>query len=325
MAGFLFNVENEVKQEFLSKKPSQTAESDAFVLRSADQYESLTGKSIYNLSYEELREMIAMQFKNSSPKVVTKNVSVLKKYIDFCIGKNLVEHGENRLDVFVASNALKFVNRQALLNKYISPEKLKEYQNILYNEQDKLLLQLPYVGVWGKGLEEIINLTLNDIDEKNKMITLSTNDGKHRRLEVDLYTIGLIEDVYKQETYVENNGEITTNIRRSEPRKLKVNQVEKYIFRVPGQHKYEVFTKNLLNSRMKRIQKWVDNPYLSFISLRDSGMLTIASKICTEKDIVTKEDYIRISEKFNYGAGQPDRYWYVIKTMFEQYKEVVGI
>jgi hypothetical protein len=112
-------------------------------------------------------------------------------------------------------------------------------------------------------------------------------------------------------------------LRRSEPRELQINRVENYVLKVPGQKKYEKFTVNLLNSRMKRLQKWLDNKYLTFISLRDSGMLQMAMDIYKEKGEVTKDDYIDISVRFNYGTGQPDRYWYVIKALFEQYQEIL--
>jgi len=46
----IFSVENEIKQEYLSKKPTATAESDSFVLRSIDEYEQLIGKSVFNFS-----------------------------------------------------------------------------------------------------------------------------------------------------------------------------------------------------------------------------------------------------------------------------------
>ncbi|MFA5557861.1 MAG: hypothetical protein WDA59_00150 [Methanofastidiosum sp.] len=321
---FIFKVENEIKQDFLSKKPIATAEANYPVLRLADDYEDLIGKSIYNMTYAELREMIAMQFRNTSTKTIIKNVSVLKKYIDFCIEQNIVAHGENRLAIFTAKDAKEFVNRQALISKFVTKEKLREYQNVLFNEQDKLLLELPFIGVTGKGLEEIINLTIDDIDEKKRRLILRTDEGEERILEeIELSTIALIMDAFKQETYVENNGEITSNLRRSEPRELQINRVENYVLKVPGQKKYEKFTVNLLNSRMKRLQKWLDNKYLTFISLRDSGMLQMAMDIYKEKGEVTKDDYIDISVRFNYGTGQPDRYWYVIKALFEQYQEIL--
>jgi integrase len=327
---FIYKVDNDLKQEYLSNKPSATAESDSFILRSADEYEYLIQKPIYDMTYTELKEVIMMQFKNSSEKTVLKNISILKTYIDFCINKNVVNHGENRLATFSSKDAKEFVNKQALLSKYITREQLKEYQNVLYNEQDQLFLELPFIGVRGRTtedgtLEEIINLTINDVDEERKIITLTQNDGTQRDLEVETSTIELIKDVYKQEVYVENNGMETNNPRLSKPREIKINKVENYVFRIPGKDKFAKFTPNLLNSRMRRIQKYLDNMYISYSSLYMSGMLNAAMEIYKEKGELNKEGYIKICDKYNYGQENPEKYWFNLKSLFEQYKELLGI
>lgn len=325
---FVYNVDNEIKQEFLNKKPTGTAKSNAYVLRSADEYEQLINKPIYNMSHAELQEMIAMQFQNGSKKTVETNVSILRTYIDYCISKNIVLHGENRLVTFTAQDSNAFVHKQALLNKYISREELRQYQNILFNEQDKLLLGLVFLGVRGRTteggtLEEIINLSINDLDESKRMITLKQNDGKNRRLELNLSTIELIKDTYKQEVYVENNGQMTNNPRLSKPREIKINHVEDYVFRTPGKNKFEKFTPNLLNSRMRRLQKWLDNPYLTYTSLYMSGMIQLAMDIYKEKGELSKEDIIIICDRYNYGGDNPEKYWFNVKALFEQYRELL--
>lgn len=324
----IFKVDNFIKLEYLDTKPTDTAKSDTFVLKSADEYEDLISKSIYNMSYSDLREMIAMQFKNTSVKAILKNISVLKTYIDFCIGKNIVVHGENRLATFTVKESKEFVSKQALMNKYITKEQLRQYQNMLYNEQDKLLLELPFVGVRGRTtedgtLEEIINLTIDDVDEGNKRLTLTQNNGKQRLLEVETHTIELIKDAYEQEHYVENNGEQTNNPRLPEPRKMIINKVEHFIFRTPGSKKFEIFNPQILNSRMRRIQGYLGNSYISYTSIYMSGMLSKCMDIYKEKGEVTKDDYVLICDRYNYGVGDPEKYWYNLRNLFEQYRELV--
>lgn len=324
----IFKVDENIKLEYLKTKPTRTAKSDSFVLRSADKYEELINKPIYNMTFSELKEMLVMQFRNTSEKTISKNISVLKKYIDFCINKNLVIHKENRLATFAAQDAKEFVHKQALLNKYITREKLREYQNILFNEQDKLLLEIPFIGGRGRTidegtLEEIINLRISGVNENNKTITLSQNNGKHRLIKVELSTIELIKDTYKQEIYIENNGQMTNNPRLSKPREIKINHVEDYVFRTPGKNKFEKFTPNLLNSRMRRLQKWLDNPYLTYTSLYMSGMIQLAMDIYKEKGELSKEDIIIICDRYNYGGDNPEKYWFNVKALFEQYRELL--
>jgi integrase len=321
-----FKVDSSIKNDYLNNKPTKTAKSYSFIMKSVDDYEVLIGKPIYNMSHTELRGLIAMQFPNKSQKVIETNVSRLRTYIDFCIFKNVVPHGENRLATFTASDSKEFVNKQAILEKYITTEKLREYQNVLFNEQDKLLLELTFLGIRGRTtedgtMEEIINLRIGDLDEANRWITVTQNNGKHRIIALPLSTIQLIKDTYNQQFYVENNGEMTANKRLSKPREMIINPVEDYVFRVPGKKKFEKFTPPLLNSRMKKIQGWVGNPYLTFTSVYMSGMIELTMSIYKEKGEVTKEDYIRICDKFNYGETG-EQYYFVLKTLFEEYKEL---
>ncbi len=325
---FIFAVDNNIKQEYLNDKPTATAQSDSFILRSADKYEAMIGKPVYNMTYAELREMLMMQFNNSSVKAINKNISILKVYVDFCINKNIVLHGENRLATFTIEETKELVHKQALINKYVTKEKIKEYQNILYNDQDKLLLESPFLGIRGRTtedgtLEEIINLTIDDVDEINNELTLRQNNGKKRKIEVENSIIELIKDTYKQEIYVENNGEETNNLRLSKPREIKINKLENFVFRVPSKNKFEQFTPNLLNSRMRRMQKYLDNPYLTYTSIFMSGILNMAMDIYKEKSEVSKEDFTRICRKYNYGQDQPEKYWFNIKALFEQYRELL--
>jgi len=313
----MFLVDDNIKQEYLSTKITTTAGTDISVLKAADEYESQIGKPVYNMTYGELREMLTMQYKNSTVGVIRKNISVLKSYVDFCLEKNIVLHGENRL-ISVANDAETFINQHARKNRFVDREKMREYQNILANDQDKLILYLPYIGVGGKGLEEMLNLRLRNIDRANKMLTLTTNEGRHRRLEVDTFTIELIMTVYHQEAYLENNGEPTADTRLSKMKESKINFVEDYVLRIPGQKRYDQFTYALLNSRMYRYQKWFGNRYINYKAIRNSGMIQMAMDIVEKKGEITKEDYIDICDRFNFGVG--DKYWRDVRSMFEQYR-----
>jgi len=330
MCHFEFKVDPELKHDYLNEKVTATGESDSFILRSVDEYELAKGKPIYNMHRDELNGMIAMQFNNPSVGAVTKNVSIIRTYIDFCINKNVVTHRENRLATFTVEDAKNLVNQQVLLKKFITREQLKEYQKILCNEQDKLILELPYVGGRGRTCdgctsEEIINLRMSDVDEENKMITLTQNDGKTRELEVETSTIELIKDAYNQKIYVENNGEMSNNLRLSKPREITINRVEDYVLCVPSLKKFQKFTSNLITSRMSRMQKYLDNPYLTVSGIYMSGMVQLAIDVYKEKGEVDKDDYIDICFRFNYGGDIPEKYWHILKAQFEQYKNLLEI
>lgn len=321
-----FKVDNEVKQEYLNSKPTGTAKSDIPIIVSADEYESKINKPIYNMTFSELREMIAVKFRNTSLGSITKNISILKTYVDFCIGKKIVVHGENRLAMFTVEEAKKLISKQAFLNRYVTREQIIEYQELLYNDQDKALIGLIFAGIRGRTIkegtfEEIINLRRRDIDENNNAVILTQNDGAQRTLQVEPSLIQLIIDAYEQEAYIENNGEKTTNVRLSDVRETVINKVEDFVFRIPGKNKFKKVSPTLLNGRMRKYQVWVDNRYMTFNSLYFSGMLNKAIEFYKEKEEVTKEDYLSICEQFNYDT----RYFYTIKEIFEKYTEAVDM
>ncbi len=336
-----FQIDSEIKQEYLQTKPTATAESDAFILRDFDNYEVQVGKQVYNLNISELNEMFAT-LRNSSKRTAQKNKSILTNYIDFCVAKKIVPHMENRAKYI---DVEKFVSRQALLNKFISKEKVREYVNLLYNSQDQLLLWLLFIGVRGRTtedgtMEEVINLTIDDVNFKENMLTLRQNDGKFRLLDdVPDHIIDLIRETYEQEYYIENNGEMTNNPRVPNPRKSIINKtgesktgetIDRYIFRIPGKSKFEKFSPALLNSRMIKIQKVVDNRYVTWSSLYFSGMLQMCFDIYKEKGEITDRDFDDVCVRYNYGvkentSNKESSYWYVIKDMFYQYKELLRV
>jgi hypothetical protein len=321
-----FVVQNEVKNAYLLTKPTGTAKSIASVLKVVDEYEKINNKFVYDLSINEIDELFTM-FKNSSFKSATKSLSIIRGYIDYCHSIGLVFHGENRFNSISSERLRNFVSLQALRNSYFSLTQLREYQKRLFNIQDQLLIELPYFGVRGrpqKGatLEEIINLRYSPdhTNKKNNLIEVMKNDGESRYVKVPDSTIELIEDVFTEEYYIGNNGVDDPSLNHRQTRKIKVNHIENYVFRIPGEGKSNKFNPTLLNSRISKIQKWVGNQYLTFNTLYQSGMVNMASEILKEKGELTKEDYLDICIRFEYGK-KPEDYWFNVKALVEQYKE----
>lgn len=75
---------------------------------------------------------------------------------------------------------------------------------------------------------------------------------------------------------------------------------------------------------MNRFKRWLGNPYLTYTSLRDSGMIQMAIDYYEEKGEVTREDYKYIYERFNYGAMLPDGYWHIVKSLCEYYRKLLN-
>ena len=324
----MYKINSNIKREFLETYPTATAVANSFVLTLADEYEEQEDKNIYDMTFVELKELISTKFRNTSLQTITKNVSILRRYVDYCISKNLVVHNENRLSAFTRSELRQFVSKQATDLKYIDREELKQYQNMLYNEQDVAILEAIYQGIRGRTtkdgtLEELINLQVDVFSEdyKNNVLRLEKNNGNVRFIQVPESTMQILIETKDQAEYVSNNGVEVANLRGG-VRKTVVNPLKNYVFRTPAQNKFEQFTPNIVQSRVTRMQKWCNNRFITVNALYMSGMISMAKDIYIEKGELTNDDYIAIATRYDYGGDTPERYLLNIKEAVEQHLEV---
>jgi hypothetical protein len=322
-----FNIDDDLKKEYLRQKPIQTAKSEYPTLVAVDEYETLLDKSVYNFSLAERDEIMMMKFENTTIGTVVSTVSKIKGYIDFCVRNypDRVIHNQNIFDTLNKAEAKRFVSKQATEFRYISKAELEKYKEILYNNQDKLLIDLIYNGVRGrtaKGgtLEEIINLTIkpHSDDVLKCKLLLERNDGVMRVHYVPQKTMDLIVDTYYDDGYVANNGETSPDI-RGETRTFKINRCENYVFCATGANKCGKFTEYIINARMRKIQEYCDNNYITANNLYKSGMISMALDIYKEKGEITKDDYVDICTHFRYGENNSEVYWTKVKEDVELY------
>ena len=317
-----FNFSTGMKQEYLETKPTDTAKSNELVMKAVDEYETLLGKNVYDFSNAEIMVMLGTKFKNTSYRSIAKNVSIIKMYVDFCIQKGAVPHMENRLIFLTKDDFYTLIPKYAKKYKFISKDQLRQYQSMLVNAQDKLLLELPFVGVRGRttkdgSTEEIVNLRIdpNSADTKNNVLKLEKNNGQVRYIQVAPETMKLVLETYRQKFYISNNGEEV----ETEARKIPINKIDNYVFRVPGQNKLLTMRPALISTRMIKMQGWLGNKYINVSNLYMSGMVDMALDIYKSNGDVTKEDYINICDRFDYGGKNAAKYTTNIKDIVDQY------
>jgi len=241
--------------------------------------------------------------------------------------KNLVKHNENRFAIILTSNYKEYINAQAKENSYISLSESREFQSQLRNYQDRLILELLSLGVRGrteKGntLEELVNLKEEDIKWEKKRIYLTKNNvGEKRWIKVDDYTLDLIKKVIDQDFYVANNGLKTKpnddGIYETTDRGRIINKTE-YVFRIPGKNKHSKVDYQFFASRIQRFQKWLENQYISVSNLYFSAIIEFAKNLKAEKGNLTKDDYIKINERFEFGADG-EKYLFKVKQLIGTY------
>lgn len=319
-----FNVDSELKKDYLRQKPYDTAKADYPTIKSLDEYEKIIGKPVYNFSLAERDELMWTKFNNPSIGSVNSNSSKIKGYIDFCIRQNKVVHMQNIFDTLTKQEAKKFVSKQATEFRFISKERLKEYQDILINVQDKLIISLPFYGIRGRTvlggtMEEIVNLQINpkSDDVKKCKLELFRNDGSSRIHYVPDELMDLIVDTYESDEYVADNG--MASGRRGEVKTFKINRYKDYVLCATGTKRQDKLNKIVINSRMRRIQKYCDNKYISISNLYISGMIHMAIDIYNKNGELTKDDYIEVCRYFKYGDENPEKYYLKLKYDVELY------
>ena len=324
----LFQRDPEIKEEWLDTQKKSTRSFYSYVLFKADEYENEINKSIYDFNIEDRDELLLVKFKNKSIGAFQSNLTPLKKYIDFCIFKNLVRSNENRFASILTDDYGNYVSLQAMEAAYIPKSENREMQKKLVNEQDQLILELlGCVGARGrteKGntLEELINLKVEDVKWDKKMLYLINNDGELRYVYVDDYTLDLIKRTINKSFYYFNNGFNKKKNEHGEYDKTEkgfiINPTE-YVFRVPGRNKFGKTDHQLFANRMQKMQRYLEKPYLTVSNLYFSAMIDYAKKLKEEKGELTKEDYIRINERFNFGGGDNEKYYYKTRELVNLY------
>jgi len=321
----IFEVDSEVKKEFLEKQLKSTRSFYTYVLKRADEFEAKIGKKMYDFNIEDRDEMLIVQYKNKNIWTFQSALSPLKTYVDFCISKSLVRHNENRFTTILPVDYNDYINDQAKENSYIPLSECREFQKQLANYQDRLIIELLGLGARGrteKGntLEELVNLMVKDVKWKTKELRLIKNNSEFRYIDVDDYTLELIKNTINETFYVSNNGLKTKKnddgIYEKTTRGRTINPSE-YVFRVPGKTKHGKADYQLFASRIQRMQKWLDKPYLTASNLYFSAIVDYAKRLKDEKGELTRKDYIKINKRFDFGKNGEE---YIFKT-----KELVSM
>lgn len=309
-----FKVDKELKEEFLSDKHPNTAKQIRVTLFKAENSEIDLGKSLYDFTLEDIENMIFTNFAYKSEKALSSKVSHMRKYVEFCIKKNYAKVNNFKL----VYKLEKYKNEVAEKNKYITFDKLMEYENILLNPTDKLLLELLFLGL---TQEEICSLKKSDISFRRKTITITDSQNNKKIIEnIPDRLIKIASDNETTEKYYSNNND-------SIPVSGKyVNEIKPHAFKVPDspyvfsplaigtvkntlsdEKKYIEPSIAYIQGKMIRFRTWLKNPYITTKSIRMSGIADYTLRYIDKKggeDKMSINDYSQIYKKFYKGDSQ---------------------
>ena len=298
-----FKIDEDNKEDFLTTLNPSTAKTVKGVLLKVDKFESTINKSVYDFNLEEVNELIENEFSHKSIASVRSSVSYVKKYINYCI-----EHNLTALNPFeIITDYSQYVDKNAMQNKYLTYQDVKDIEERLVNFNDRCMLELLFNGL---KPDELIALKETDIDFEEKSIVATDKKGNVRKIfGCSDRCFELLKLTISQRAYYLNNGSSQS---RKDPNKTLHNGLgvrtlafpeSVYIFKTAGSKKIDTpMEQKGLQARVRVIREWVNNPYITVTNLYHSGILHEAYSIMKQQKIRELDRYTvaQIADKFNY-------------------------
>ncbi|MGM1044816.1 MAG: hypothetical protein ACQEXX_01580 [Bacillota bacterium] len=293
----LFNEEQ--KNRFLKDLNKNTYNAYFRVLNRAKNLEEQFEKDLYDFNIYEIERLIDYL----NPKTlssITSSVSMIQNYIRWAIEQDLRGNNLNPLDAITGDEFFsKFIDTS---NKVIfSLDEIEDITGGLVNYQDSAIVRSIFEGVMGKKYSEILNLTIDDIDENNNELLLKNDVNEYekteRKLEVSPELIKMLMKAARETEYYKSNGHPSETNKSSPVANLEESN---YVFRNAMLNtKLQRADYFLIFRRLKNIADWNQQPYLTGINIRNSGMLYMASVLYGQSGKLDKTEIDTVCEAFN--------------------------
>ncbi len=270
-----------------------------YILSKASVTEDFLNKDIYDFTLEECDKLLK-SYNNRSLDMANVNKSCLESYVDFCIQEGYVSTLVNFFKGLSRQDLNKYVDKEAIRNKYITYEELLELEQQCVNAQDAVIARLLFIGVRGEECSDLISLKVDNVTPEKIIL-------QDREIIIDNSTYELVQEAIHQDQYIKGNGEPSASVRSLN---MVLNQSE-YVIKSSGSKKVGEINYQTLRMRVNRVKDYFGNPYLNIRNIWFSGIIHAIKQIKEQKGELTKEDYINVHRTFGYAEG------YVNKTIEE--------
>lgn len=220
-----------------------------------DEYKSMSMKDEKDWSEIDIKILLHASCVGNSYNSVNVKVSLLKKYLKYLGNTNTDFINQDVIYALIVDS-----NKEESI-RYISKDELYHLIKRLDNYDDRLLCSLMRIGIGGKGVKDIINLKVSDIDFDNKCIRI-----KDVTYNIDDETIELIENTINQDVYIPINA--SRNI------EYRINKSSPYLFKpcITRTKVSEKHTQYSIRAKMQKIRDLLDNR-IKYENLSSSGIV----------------------------------------------------
>lgn len=201
----------EYREDFTKDLSDSIKRSYTLLFKKIDKYEKENKLIFEEFTEEQFVEFTRKELIGKSANSTVVKVSLLKKYVE-SLNKYFIKITRKEI-IRMTDEKLEQEKKVEDENdlKYISWEELKKELNRVENDVDKAILCLLRMGISGSQFKELVNLKVENIDIKNKLIHLDNRDVEIE----DDYIINILENAIEQRTYYvlshkdEGEGKIT--------------------------------------------------------------------------------------------------------------------
>lgn len=305
-----FYYQYDFKRKFSKTYPQSTARVVMALFRNTEPLEKLFGKDLYDFNYDELAQVLK-SFKSTTIRSLQNQISTIERYIDFARKhkKTKFEQVNYAKEFDSKSKIENLLDKDAEQNMIFDQDELMTMAMYSDNAQDGVILGLLFDGVSHKNeFEELINLTSEDVDLDNFVITIKSNDGE-RIIPISHETAILIKGALDQEVkYISVNGETS--------RQYKIAEGDHVLRGLRGKDKVKP---QIISQRILRIAEHNDYDYLNATSISYSGQLHYAKQLIN--DNTSLEDTIdKVLSRFGIPINSSSQFY--LKGRIERYLQM---
>lgn len=286
-----------IKERFLDTMDSDLIKTFSTLLfRKSKDTEEIMGKDIYEMSEDELGEVLS-GLSCSTANAVYGNVIKMEEYITWAIENGLRRNNLNPLNSIDKKEWSKnFV--ATYKNNYFTREKIENMLDELANDTDKAILLALFEGIKGKGFSELFNLKPDDITEKDGVywVSLKNDNGTERDLQISELLAQTLMNAHRQPEYFNKNGENRENGKHA----TSPFEDSPYIFKkaLRGTKKDERLTFTFITRKFLLFKQVFELPHLKAKHITDSGIMYYANELQRNGELSTKE-LNEIGERFD--------------------------
>lgn len=291
------------------------------IFKAAAALEQFYNKDLHDFSRDELARLFFV-LNPKNPGASYQNGRYVSAYLDWAMVNGyrikinpLLSVDKQWYEQFVPN--IKTLFTEDDLNKIIKRCK---------NAQDAVIIRLRMEGVGGNENSELVNLTINDIDQENRELHLVNHLGQKRLLTVSQECIDLCLEAYNQKTYLKKNGDFKKGTKSTMS-----NLIEnEYILKtsLTKTKNYGAASTHLIHRRLDVLADFFGEPYLTAKNISYSGMLIMARDIYLEKGEISNADYNTILTRFGYDTENYESQYHRIRYEVlneEKLKEIYNL